>query len=881
LCCLDTEKVVMDQPNQMQYLPRFTVVLAQATAEATLGMGDSASALSSISAYVASPVTNQPVSVATQLPPATIDPRVRLIDPGSLRLPSIDIAPTVSQLDSVPRAQLAVPVSPTATVGDLTLFESPDGATRYVLPRYRIATQQVADPATGQTRQQFRMALASDANGGSLALSLEKYPAPEIGAAAQTVQELPHQLAVRLRYQIPGGGAQEELIAQERTAEPGGVRVVFRVDNAAKLAQMASAISEPAYAASLVVTRATTVAIPLAVVPDPPVISAGSGQLRGTWLFDLDSGAEATSGEIWWEQMTDTARQIVPQRGAQIANIGVTDFDSVTFGQLQSLAYGSAPIDGSIRQITRPRRVPPNRIRKPGWDRQDDPWNEDPWNGDDIVIDQPIGQIRNGDVFAVITDQGNYAKVQVQQYGYDLSIRWVTYLRPAWSPGTQLYGTTAPMFDTPLDPQPFTFPRDLYGYIYRAIGVDGHRYGLIRQTIRWNGQDYSYYQDEAQPQVFKYLPDSFKIARQSGQRRYPSVALSYVQNGGNLQDVQVKMDYKAAPHVEPARILDAAAQLKARLNPPLPMGVAGLQFEPLLPAPNTTRLRIKRPGADADLHTQAVIDLRQGINDLLAVPIDGFSSIYAALLSDVAAFFEGWVEVDVGGVTEHIPFIARLNDLEGSPLTYERGTGDWTQGVPVTLRNASESPLRANSLGAQLIWLGANEPASSVAAAVVPQGVALPIDLAPGATLPVLLTATSAPPGSGAPAIAFDTSGITVQPDPKSILRAITASVGASFTRTITVKAFAPQFAEPTNPVTELIVNFATGGSVDLTPDHLQGTLTIHFPYDDYILSQISQGTQTNAGIYNYSLTVVRQNGPEKPMQLGSSDELLVLNVPA
>jgi hypothetical protein len=95
------------------------------------------------------------------------------------------------------------------------------------------------------------------------------------------------------------------------------------------------------------------------------------------------------------------------------------------------------------------------------------------------------------------------------------------------------------------------------------------------------------------------------------------------------------------------------------------------------------------------------------------------------------------------------------------------------------------------------------------------------------------------------------------------------------------VKAFAPQFAEPTNPVTELIVNFATGGSVDLTPDHLQGTLTIHFPYDDYILSQISQGTQTNAGIYNYSLTVVRQNGPEKPMQLGSSDELLVLNVPA
>src|SRR5262249_1952211 len=270
------------------------------------------------------------------------------------------------------------------------------------------------------------------------------------------------------------------------------------------------------------------------------------------------------------------------------------------------------------------------------------------------------------------------------------------------------------------------------------------------------------------------------------------------------------------------------------LNPQLPPSVTGLQFEPLLPAPDTTRLRIKRPGADADLHTQAVIDLRQGINDLLAVPIDQFSTIYAALLSEWAAFFEGWGEVDIGDVTERIPFIAQLSDLEGSPLTYERGAGDWAQGVSITLRNAGESPLRVSALLAQLVWLGAEGQAASVSATVAPQNVALPIDLAPEATLPLLLTASGSLPGSGEPAIAFDTSGIAAQPDARAILRAITASVGASFTRTITVKAFAPQFAGPTNPITELIVNFATGGSVDLTPDHLQDAITIHFPYDDY-----------------------------------------------
>ena len=31
------------------------------------------------------------------------------------------------------------------------------------------------------------------------------------------------------------------------------------------------------------------------------------------------------------------------------------------------------------------------------------------------------------DVFGVITNNGNYAKVQIQSYGYNLQIRWITY----------------------------------------------------------------------------------------------------------------------------------------------------------------------------------------------------------------------------------------------------------------------------------------------------------------------------------------------------------------------------------------------------------------------------------------------------------------------
>ena len=43
-----------------------------------------------------------------------------------------------------------------------------------------------------------------------------------------------------------------------------------------------------------------------------------------------------------------------------------------------------------------------------------------------------------GDVFAVLTNQGNYSKVKVITYGYDLNIQWVTYhwtpYMPSWEP---------------------------------------------------------------------------------------------------------------------------------------------------------------------------------------------------------------------------------------------------------------------------------------------------------------------------------------------------------------------------------------------------------------------------------------------------------------
>lgn len=125
--------------------------------------------------------------------------------------------------------------------------------------------------------------------------------------------------------------------------------------------------------------------------PSASVLASGTTVLKGTFTFDLDTGAEggvSAEADIWWEQMTATTRQMTAQNGAGILNLGSVDFTTLTASGLQKLPFGTAAIPG----------------------------NPDPTN-----------KLGNGDVFAVRTTKGNYAKVLVVTYGYDMTIQWVTY----------------------------------------------------------------------------------------------------------------------------------------------------------------------------------------------------------------------------------------------------------------------------------------------------------------------------------------------------------------------------------------------------------------------------------------------------------------------
>jgi hypothetical protein len=145
------------------------------------------------------------------------------------------------------------------------------------------------------------------------------------------------------------------------------------------------------------------------------IVSTGMWTLQGTWSFNFDTGAQVSSwGDVFWDQHTATVRSLDPQNLARIANLGQRDYASLSYAELMTLPYGTTPING----------------------------NNDSSN-----------QLGNGDVFAVRTDAGNIAKVQVVTYGYDLQIQWTT-LAPAEiligtvSSGTgTLHGTWSFNFD--------------------------------------------------------------------------------------------------------------------------------------------------------------------------------------------------------------------------------------------------------------------------------------------------------------------------------------------------------------------------------------------------------------------------------------------------
>jgi hypothetical protein len=138
-------------------------------------------------------------------------------------------------------------------------------------------------------------------------------------------------------------------------------------------------------------------------------VSVGDIVIPGTFQFDFDTGTITNGGRVdaWWEMETATLRALVPINGARIVNMGTVNFDNVSLAQLRGLNYTMVPIDGS--------------------------------DGTNVLVP--------GDVFAVETNEHNYAKVSVAgpfvpNKNHGLAIQWLTF--PPKGGGTSTTTAGAP-----------------------------------------------------------------------------------------------------------------------------------------------------------------------------------------------------------------------------------------------------------------------------------------------------------------------------------------------------------------------------------------------------------------------------------------------------
>src|SRR5215472_7700181 len=111
--------------------------------------------------------------------------------------------------------------------------------------------------------------------------------------------------------------------------------------------------------------------------------------IRGTYKCDLDSGAETSaSADFFWEQKDGIHRSLIPENGAGFYVVGPTSFEAVRWSDMEHFPYSSAQIDASA-------------------------------DGNNKI---PVGT-----VVAYRTSEGRLGKFIVDEYGYNLTIRWRTY----------------------------------------------------------------------------------------------------------------------------------------------------------------------------------------------------------------------------------------------------------------------------------------------------------------------------------------------------------------------------------------------------------------------------------------------------------------------
>jgi hypothetical protein len=748
----------------------------------------------------------------------------------------------------VTRDQISVPICPTVEVTDQVLFEAAaTPAQKFYLPRYRIATQVVSG------HQQYRLTFEEYQAGWQLVAYLERFPAPELGSTSQAASELPHDIAVILRYQIVGsGGAQKELAFNEVTQADGGMRAALTVASLVECDELFRAMTIADYHAELIVRRVVRVAVP--VNPQPLATTLGFEEVVSPIFthIPITLPPPPPVSPILVHQSFPLPIPFPPPRPMPTPNLIFKGNEVYEAGGQSWVRYSLSVSnwDEYATDLFAPAPdLPPcgnNTNASRTWV---DIYAEggqriygfcglgDPSHLDGIWFAVAVAQQAPPSVYITLNDR---------RTGQSISSA------PLALPVIPRFREVSTALDSMISP--FLFSPDLHGYIFRNITPQT---SPATGLLRWQVAAHSYYQELARPYIFYYLPDAFKLVRRPDGTRPPWMSVRLTTSDGfhSQATTQVTLSYAVAPFLDADRLAAATPELASHI--PASAG-RGPQLEPLM----TTAVRffIERPqavGAVTEERNTASVALRSAIHDTLTMPLTDFQPLFDALVQPNATLFHGKVVVDVSGwPAEEISFIGRMDDLAGDVLFYAAIPDGASGGLKVTLTNAIESKLRIGGLTAALSRGGAFAVAEI-------HDLSLPIEkLEPGESMTFVVAPHDPVSGDGELVARFDLDDVKTIPDALAIWNAIVEEATSDYYRNITVKAvpalFEPPADRPDDQIVAIVVAFERGATVELAPDHLEDTAQVDLPIEAVI------ARQTVSDAYNYRVTTVRKNGQQQ-----------------
>ena len=467
----------------------------------------------------------------------------------------------------------------------------------------------------------------------------------------------------------------------------------------------------------------------------------------------------------------------------------------------------------------------------------------------DVSAVARVAEVRDRRDAAVVRDHREGVDAQLGRRRDDVVERVVRDHRiPRWRPRLPVEpvepgptdGRTVRYVDaSPEHTVPLRFDPVVHPYVYPGAAT-GRPTTFERVVVPdAAGRSHTYLRTPAVPNVFHHLPDAFRLARTTTTPLRPALAFAVSDDG-----TAVTLTAQVVPAVDTARLTAAATALAVHV-PELDGVRAPVELRPVQ-APARVMLGLLDTGVgDRD---DDPVDLVNGFLLTETFAFERFQDVYAALAAtgDVSAVLRGQVAVDTGLPSpDLVPIELRFASTVGEVLAASVTTTPET-GAQVTLRNASESPVRLVGTPVELWAEGAVVPVTTT-------GPDLPHDLAADAEATFTLTPVAVTPD----AVPRMRPG-TVQPlpDPAAILEhALDRRVDGTVDAEITVLTTPAKLAgDGSRPVETVVVELRGGDTVTVDAATPRVTATIPVPLVDLLLGR-------DQGPYQYRQTLVTVAG--------------------